>query len=402
MTVVYNLKNIKNNELNELYKNKNIDEKMLNSLKLTKKNDNEFSIIKYDKNYLSEDMIKHTGVFRSVVCKNDKIVSFSPPKSEKYDIFVKENNAEDCYAEEFVEGTMINVFYDEDEDGWEISTKSKVGGKVMFFNNGDYSYNNTFRYKFLEACVKVNFDFNMLSKKYCYSFVMQHSKNRIVIPVEEESLYLIKVYEIDNDNYGVKEVDKDMVKEDLKDSHIKYPERYEIGSYDELKEKYGNMNIDYRIMGITIYNKDGIRTKIRNPNYEDVRKLRGNQPKLQYQYLHLRKAGNVKKYLQYFPEAKSHFNNYRDQVHRFTNMLYTNYVSCYIKKEFPLIKFQEQYRTHMFNIHQLYLTKYKLDKKYITKAIVVEYVNTMESQLLMYSLNFSMRKKYLTEVTNNK
>ena len=30
-----------------------------------------------------------------------------------FDKFVNENNIEDCYFEEFIEGTMINVFWDQ-------------------------------------------------------------------------------------------------------------------------------------------------------------------------------------------------------------------------------------------------------------------------------------------------
>ena len=45
-----------------------------------------------------------------------------------------------------------------------------------------------------------------------------------------------------------------------------------------------------------IYNCDGTRTKIRNNNYEVVRKLRGNQPKLQYNYLCLKQVIKLKNF----------------------------------------------------------------------------------------------------------
>ena len=61
------------------------------------------------------------------------------------------------------------------------------------------------------------------------------------------------------------------------------------------------MNTSYHIQGVVIKTDDGARYKFRNPNYEHVRHLRGNQPKLQYQYLVLRQSGKVKEYLQYYP-----------------------------------------------------------------------------------------------------
>ena len=49
---------------------------------------------------------------------------------EKYPI--TNNKKDNCYAEEFVEGTMINLFYDDTIDDWVICTKSKVGAKMYF------------------------------------------------------------------------------------------------------------------------------------------------------------------------------------------------------------------------------------------------------------------------------
>ena len=62
---------------------------------------------------------------------------FSPPKSELFSKFVQDNT-ENMFqgtvrAEEFVEGTMINMFWTGNE--WEIATRSSVGGKVAFFTN---------------------------------------------------------------------------------------------------------------------------------------------------------------------------------------------------------------------------------------------------------------------------
>jgi hypothetical protein len=145
---------------------------------------------------------------------------------------------------------------------------------------------------------------------------------------------------------------------------------------------------------VVIYDKNsGERTKIRNPVYEQVRQLRGNQPKLQYQYLSLRNEGKVAEFLKYFNENKREFSEFRDQVHLFTNTLFSNYHACYVKKEKPLIEYSEQYRTHMFNLHRKYLDELREEKQFITNRIVKKYVNEMHPSLLMYSLNYSLRKR---------
>ena len=116
-------------------------------------------------------------------------------------------------------------------------------------------------------------------------------------------------------------------------------------------------------------------------------------PKLQYQYLSLRKECKVVNFLKYYPENKNNFSTFRDQVHLFTNTLFTNYVSCYIKKEKPLIEFSEQFRTHMFNIHKKYLDEFREQKQFITNNVVIQYVNDLHPSLLMHCLNFQMRKR---------
>ena len=90
----------------------------------------DYYILKYDKKQLKYDTIKTTGLFRSIITHNDKIISFAPPKSIYFDDFITENNIEDCYFQSFVEGTMINVFWDTSIEDWNLATKSNIGANV--------------------------------------------------------------------------------------------------------------------------------------------------------------------------------------------------------------------------------------------------------------------------------
>jgi murein tripeptide amidase MpaA len=128
--------------------------------------------------------------------------------------------------------------------------------------------------------------------------------------------------------------------------------------------------------------------------------LRGNQPKLQFQYLTLRKQGKVSKFLKFYPENKNELSMFRDQIHLFTNTLYENYVSCYIKKEKSLKDFSHQYKTHIYNIHQIYWNELREQKKNISLNTVINYVNNLEPTLLMFSLNYNFRQ-YDIDVINN-
>lgn len=385
-----------------------------NILKLNKiecrTNNSTYKVIRYDKNFLCSDLISSYGLCRSVVLNsNNRVVGFSPPKSISAETFINkypmDENNKSIRAEEFLEGTMINVFYDSSigvTGSWEISTRNTVGATSSFYKSNGPKKN--FREMFMEACSECKLDINLLDKEVCYSFVLQHPENRIVVPFAKAKLYLVSAYKIINEenNVSVNFDDVrnyiDFFREEL-GTTVEFPRVYEFNKYTELIDKYASMNTQYDIVGVVIHNiETGERTKIRNPTYEQVRHLRGNQPKLQYQYLCLRKEGKVKDFLKFYPENKKEFSGFRDQLHLFTDTLYSNYVSCYIKKEKPLRDFSEQYRTHMFNIHQLYMNELREKKQFVNSTFVQKYVNELHPSLLMYSLNYQMRKRNIDTI----
>jgi hypothetical protein len=397
---VYNLS--QTSDFNKLaFTDESTDSTMnLNRTECTTLNGQKYKVIRYNKNTLCYDNIPTYGIYRSVIVNSEnQIVSFSPPKSVNADEFIKKYNTktESLVAEEFIEGTMINVFWDPKiglSGAWEISTRNTVGAVSSFYKSAK---SKTFRDMFLEAAANNNLDLVSLHKSFCYSFVLQHPENRIVVPFKAPQLYLISMYIINNNNQDdikVYSVDKSSFLELHPNTTIKIPNVYNWTTYTDLIDNYASMNTSYDILGVVIHNNEtGERTKIRNPIYEQVRQLRGNQPKLQYQYLCLRKEGKVSDFLKYYPENKKEFSVFRDQVHLFTNTLYSNYVSCYIKKEKPLLNFPEQYRTHMFNIHKQYLDDLKEKKMYVTNTVVIKYVNNIHPSLMMFCLNFQMRKR---------
>jgi len=372
----------------------------LNKTECTTLNNQKYKVIRYNKTNLTYDIIPTYGLCRSVIANsNNQVVCFSPPKSVKSDMFIEKYNIknETLVAEEFVEGTMINVFWDQNiglSGAWEISTRNTVGAVASFYKSPN---SKTFRTMFLEAAANNKLDLDTLHKNFCYSFVLQHPENRIVVPFKTPQLYLISMYIIDNSdksNVKVYSVDKSNFLNLHSNTEVKIPTVYNWNTYADLVDKYASMNTSYDVLGVVIYNNEtGERTKIRNPVYEEVRQLRGNQPKLQYQYLCLRKEGKVADFLKYYPESKKEFSNFRDQLHLFTNTLFMNYISCYIKKEKPLLEFSEQYRTHMFNIHKQYLNELKEQKLYVTNTVVIKYVNNIHPSLMMFCLNFQMRKR---------
>ena len=153
--------------------------------------------------------------------------------------------------------------------------------------------------------------------------VIWNSTNRIVTQFETSKLYLIKVYDLNDDNFII---GLEREKYDIQMLKFEIPKIIDTCGYEDLNSKYGSKTTPYTLMGVTIINKiTGERTKNRNPVFERVRRLRGNQSNIKYQYLVLKKDGNVKKFLKYFPEHTGRFSECRDKLHKFTTNLYLSY-----------------------------------------------------------------------------
>ena len=389
---------------------------LIKSLKLNKTSyktntNQEYKIIRYDKNVLTNDMVLHHGLLRSIVVNSaNNVVCFSPPKSVPLEIFssyfngnqeINQNSIQNIQAEEFVEGTMMNVFWDETaglNGSWEIATRNSVGDETALNTKNS----TRFRMMFKEALEYCHLDLNDLHKQFCYSFVLQHPENRIVCTFSKPALYLVEVFEIVNTEDGTVNVfplNLDFFKKEsyiFVNTTVQFPEIYEEwNTIEDLKNKYASMNTNFEVMGVVLREKiTNMRSKIRNPVYEHVKNLRGADAKLQYQYLVLRKQDKVREYLEKFPHHKKIFFQFKKQLHDFTNQLMKNYVDCYIRKEKKMEDIPQEYKTHLYMIHRYYVDVLKPAGEYVNKTVVIKYINDLDSGRLLYALNQPFLKRY--------
>ena len=148
-----------------------------------------FFNVKYVKKALNGNNYKTLGLCRSfIVDIGGNIVCFSPPKSLQHQYFTQD--LKDSYIEEFVEGTMINMFYDKNTNDWEITTRSTLGAKCKFNMDCD----KTFRYMFLSTMNEIGLEFEDFDKNFCYSFVLQHPDNKIVVPIKNPRIILVDIF----------------------------------------------------------------------------------------------------------------------------------------------------------------------------------------------------------------
>ena len=341
--------------------------------------------IKYLKNKLTTNNIDSLGLMRSVIVKGDKIIGFSPPKSHKFeDLCIPNSIIESFKFEEYVEGTMINCFYLPEKNHWEISTRSCITANCTFSSD----CNKSFRTMWFEALQTMGaVDMNkLLNKDYCYSFVLQHPENRIVVPFKVPNIVLIAIYRIEKDVITKQNLNSNEFAELKKHFSIPTPIT-PYSTWDENKKVFSHME-DMKVGVVITHKKTGQRTKIRNKNYENIRRIIGNSKKLQFQYYSLRKLKKVKDFLNYYPEYNDTFSLMQIQLHKWTTELYQNYIKCFIKKEGTLKDYAFPFRIHMYNLHQIYLKNLREKKQSINKRIVINHVNNLDPAALMYLINF--------------
>ena len=365
----------------------------------SKENEDKY-LVSYNKSKSSvKDNISTTGLHRSLIFLNGNLVCFSPPKSLQFNDFcnkypnLSDNN---ILVEEFIEGTMINVYYNNISNSWEIATKNNIGATNSFHKNSFYSFGSMF----YDTCKYIGFDLNSgLNKQYCYSFVMKHPHNLMIEIVTHPSLYLIDVYEIKNisdTNVLIQVKNRNEIFEGLTIQwDIKIPIKIQINKYEDLCFlKLFQTNDSYYIrkcitMGYVIKNlSTDERTKIRNDEYEYLHNLKGNQQDFFYQYLTLRQSGQVKEYLRYFPENYSSLISYRDTLHNFTQNVYLYYYMIHVMRNTTLANIPHCYKNFVYKLHGLYISEKMNEPSFkVSKKYVIDYINKLHPSLLIKSLN---------------
>ena len=374
----------------------------------SKENEDKY-LVSYNKSKTNiKENVDTVGLHRSLIFLNNRLVCFSPPKSLSFEHFrYKHHNIDtnELLIEEFVEGTMINTFYNNISKSWEIATKNNIGATNIFYKGSMYSFSDLF-YNTCE-CLGLYLE-TALNKNYSYSFVMKHPYNPLVQYVTHPQLYLIEVYEIEHvseSNIQIHVRDRNKIAEQLSINwDIKIPRQFNFKSYEDMIfPKLLIYEDPYYIrkcisMGYIIKNKiTNERTKLRNEEYQYLHRLRGNQYDFFYQYLLLRKSGQVKDFLNYFPENNELLNYYRDTFHNFTLSIYSFYCLVHIEKRMAFHEIPGVYKNYVYKLHGLYISKKNDDPSFkITKKYVIDYVNKLPTSLLYTSYN-----KHLNYINNS-
>ena len=291
-----------------------------------------YRLIKYLPSMKYDPSVRH---LRSIIYKGDTAVCMSPGKSVPLDDSIP---LEEYVIEEFVEGVMINVFYDGE---WKIATKSNVGANCTFESH------RTFAELFEECKQAVGLSYEELNQSYCYSFVMQHPDHRIVTSVTTPTLVCVAVF------HGTEERLAD----------IYPPWRFTFNTWEEAKEA-----AQQGLRKGLVFKRNGLRSKIRNRLHHSIESLKQNVP-FPERYFKLTPAMR-KEYLFYFPEDRVKIDLTETMVREKTTILYHTYRDCFrLKKQKAK---DHPMKSALYDLHTIYLQE--LYPRPLSQKRVEEYV----------------------------
>ena len=377
-----------------------------------------YAIYNYDSDFLCYDDTNH-GQYRSVVISYPDlgtVLAFSPPKSLPYATFIEKYGDSDhphIVCSDYVEGVMINLFYDVRNRIWEIATKSGVGGYCNYYHNTQNHPSfirkpvrkMLFREMFLEALgllppKGLSFAgmewFANLDQRYCYSFVLQHPENKITVAAERAKLFLVAVYQID----GMRMIQiPPHVYESWSlflnsASRVEFPQKHS-GQHADLKREFCSPHTKNRNRGLVFWNwSTGDRCMIENPCYQELKQVGQMNPALHYQYLCVSRINKVSDFYRYFPLYKKQCSQMGDLESKFIDELHKTYLNVYVYKNIKLDDVSAKYRHHVEILHKIYylpLLGGTGTKPKITKEVVKNYLHSLEPRELMYALYYERR-----------
>ena len=291
--------------------------------------------------------------------ETNRIVCLPPMKSDIITNINEISNDHGNTYEILIDGTMINMFFHNNE--WMISTRSNIGGKN--------SWDGKIKFHELFSEVSNDIDFkDQLQINHCYSFVLQHNKNRIITPITNNCITLVEEYNITT----LKKVENTELRNTISLSTM---------DYDYL-QNYKN-EISFMIKGFTV-KTNNIRYKWINPNYEYVKSLKMNHNHKFMNYISLRQNNLLKEFLQYFPEESYLFNEYRDKFNYMKQLLFQSYINHFVKKNLEVKDIEYPLRPLIFELH----TMYKTTGKKTTINVVSDYFHNLPEKKMLFIYNY--------------
>ena len=343
-----------------------------------------YALIHYEKGY-SNLTLPHVRAFRSVVWDTalNRPVSVTPFKSVDGESLPEDRviGGSDLRVESFVDGVMLGAFWDTYTGTLRVHTRSCMDAQCRYF-----SQTKTFATMFHEAMVDIGPTFlKEIRPGLCYTFVLQHPENRIVVPVHAPRLYMVQCMEIDAATGNVQ--DRTPAQNELTIAGI--------SSWPDLliKMHAWNLLLKHRFQGVVVKDiSTGMRWKIRTPEYNRVRKLRGNSARRDFLWLNAWRTGTLPAYLELYPEERMTAMGVVERWKRACADVYQYYIDVFKAHSVPKTAIPSKYRPLVYGLHTLYIQTLRPAGRSVTWADAVKYLNDRDTPQMLYVINWELRQ----------
>ena len=352
-------------------------------LKISHKEDDQYAIIKYVKG-ISNFNLSHTSFFRSVLWDThaNAPVGMGPTKAAT--VPTLQDLIGPLSVEEFMEGVMINVFTT-DGTTLQFATRSSLGAKGGFYSKksfadmiADVKTMNTA--KILALLPKPTTDF----PSSFASFVLQHPEHRIVAEVRDPSLTCVLLGTVSKDKtvtlLDVPSEVGPLVYADLEDGQFALSRVEKLA----ISKQTGWQGLVFRDR-----NDKTKRWRIRSMSYKILRTLRGQEATVEERFARLRSQGNLRVYLLTWPEEKQTFFDLEMKLRRQTSQVYAEYCEVHKERKKVLADVPLYCRSIVWALHGLYLTTLKAQGQTVKMPTVIQMVNTLPLDKLVWLLKAS-------------
>jgi len=197
----------------------------------------------------------------------------------------------DYTVEPITDGAIIRVWWHSNK--WNISTI-----KCIDAHDASWSNNKSFYDLFDEASSACEFDYTKLNKTYCYTFVLRHPENHMIIEYKTPSIMHLCTVDVKNPECPY--VDHDI--------GIPQVNKIEFNDFQAFEEALNApvepqvLTSDHNLGFILTHKTTFDKYKFESPCYARARELKGNVPNIRFRIIELIKSNTIAEFLKFFPQ----------------------------------------------------------------------------------------------------
>jgi len=353
-------------------------------LRVVEPKDSPFALVRYVKGK-SVFALPHVRWCRSVVVdKSSRLpVCVAPPKANDV---LSDTLESITHVEEFVDGSMVNLFDAGSSSQTYLATRSRLNADTRFYEGGP-----SFASMFCDALTAQHIESPMAilpreSKDNAFptftSIVLQHPANRIVQKVESPTFYIVHQGHVDST--GVVTIEEDAnnfrCESGAEDTAFFQIQPYLLDSVKGARtvqtwvaEKAQKQGFGWQ--GIVLKDGQGNRWRVRSEVYETVRQIRGNESLDEERFARLRKVRGMDQYLAFFPEDREAFYALEGRLRKNTRQLLQFYIEVFRARTLAYHSLPWPYKHHVSVLHNLFKDTLRAQGSKVNFEEVVKYVN---------------------------